>query len=191
MIKQAVDSMNADIVMLQETKLSQQTFDNIIAKQHRWKSAHIPSVGASSGLAVLWNPKIISGQVIHQDKNWQMMKVVAYDISFILVNVYGPTATQDKCRLWVVITQFIQAQDSLQIIIGGDFNALFSQQEKIGGIFPPPKMMQDSNYFVQNNNLTWMSVQPMDLLLGQIKDQDLHILLPEWIGFSYPKNGNF
>ena len=140
--------MNADIVMLQETKLSQQTFHNTIAKWHRCKSAHILGVGASGGLAILWNPKTISGQVIHQDKNWQMMKVVAYDISFILVNVYGPTATQDKSRLWGVITQFIQAQDSLQIIIGGDFNALLSQREKIGGIFPPPKMMQDFNYFV-------------------------------------------
>ena len=152
-IKQAVDSMNADIVMLQETKLSQQTFHNTIAKWHRWKSAHILGVGAFGRLTILWNPKTISGQVIHQDKNWQMMKVVVYDISFILVNVYGPTATQDKSRLWVVITQFIQAQDSLQIIIGGDFNALLSQREKIGGIFPPPKTMQDFNYFVQNNNL--------------------------------------
>ena len=44
------------------------------------------------------------------------------------------------------------------MVIGGDFNALLSQSEKIGGIIPPPKMLQDFNTFVDNNNL--MDVNP-------------------------------
>ena len=39
-IKQVVDSMQVDIIFLQETKLSQDNFDKIVAKWKKWKSFH-------------------------------------------------------------------------------------------------------------------------------------------------------
>ena len=55
-IKQVIDSLRADIILLQETKLSQHNFDKIVAKWKKWKSYHIQGLGASGGIAVLWNP---------------------------------------------------------------------------------------------------------------------------------------
>ena len=59
-IKQLVDSMQAYIIFLQETKLSQDNFDKIVAKWKKWKSFHAHGIGASRGLATLWNPLIVN-----------------------------------------------------------------------------------------------------------------------------------
>ena len=89
-----------------------------------------------------------------------MLYISAFDISFILINVYGPASALDKECLWNSITCSLQMQEQQQVVIGGDFNALLSQSEKIGGIIPPHKMILYFNTFVDNNNL--MDVQPLN-----------------------------
>ena len=55
-----------------------------------------------------------------------MLRISTFDISFILINVYGPSSSQDKAWLWETITDSIQIQELQQVVIGGDFNALLS-----------------------------------------------------------------
>ena len=52
-IHQFLESTKVDIVLLQETKLSQDTFQKTMAKWPRWSLVHSHSIGASSGLVVL------------------------------------------------------------------------------------------------------------------------------------------
>ena len=66
-IKQVVDSMQANIIFLQETKLSQDNFDKTVAKWKKWKYFHAHGIGASGGLATLWNPLTVNAQLIQQD----------------------------------------------------------------------------------------------------------------------------
>ena len=94
-------------------------------------------LGASRGLAVLWNPLTVNSQLLHQESNWQLIHITAFDISFILINVYGPASTLDKACLWESITHSLQMQDQQQVVNGGDFNALLAHSKKIGGIIPP------------------------------------------------------
>ena len=63
-IHQFIESAKADIVLLQETKLSQDTFQKTMAKWPRWSSVHRPNIGTSGGLVVLWNPLTIQGHLI-------------------------------------------------------------------------------------------------------------------------------
>ena len=72
-IHQFLESTKADIVLLQETKLSQETFQKSLAKWPRWYSIHSPSMGASGGLSVLWNPLTIQGHLIQQQAYWRML----------------------------------------------------------------------------------------------------------------------
>jgi hypothetical protein len=88
-----------------------------------------------------------------------MLLISNFEISFLLINVYGPNSTQDKLKLWDNLTQLIQSQQSQLVIIGGDFNAVLSQSEKIGGISPPTKTIQDFSQFVDNNGL--MDIPPI------------------------------
>ena len=59
-IKQVIDSLQADIILLQETKLSKDNFDNSIAKWKKWNSFQSQGMGALGGLAILWNPYTVS-----------------------------------------------------------------------------------------------------------------------------------
>ena len=95
-----LESSKADIILLQETKLSQEAFQKSMAKWSRWSSVHSPSIGASRGLVVLWNPLTIQGHLIQQQTNWQILHVLDFHIYFTLFNVYGPISTQDKLKTW-------------------------------------------------------------------------------------------
>lgn len=44
-------------------------------------------------------------------------------------------------------------QNSHQVILDGGFNSILNQNEKVGGIFPPLKTIQDFLQFVENNDL--------------------------------------
>ena len=59
-----------------------------------------------------------------------MVQISNFKISFLIINVYGPNSTQDKLKLWDALTQKIQSQQTQLIILGGDFNAVLSQNEK-------------------------------------------------------------
>ena len=97
-------------------------------------------LGASGGLAVLWNPLTANSQLIQQESNWQMIHIIAIDISFILINVYGPASSLDKACLWeVILTLYYLNPRKLEVL-------------------SPPKMLQAFNAFVDNNNL--MDVHP-------------------------------
>ena len=65
---------------------------------------------------------------------------VRFHVSFALINVYGPTSTQDKLKTCDQLAMLIQSQNSHQVILGGDFNVILNQNEKVGGIFPPIKI---------------------------------------------------
>ncbi len=81
-----------------------------------------------------------------------------FDVSFTLINVYGPTSTEDKLKIWDKLSVLIQLQNSHQVILGGDFNSILNQNEKAGGICPLIKTIQDFAQFFENNDLTY--IQP-------------------------------
>ena len=67
---------------------------------------------------------------------------------------------QDKLKIWDKLSQLIQMQKSHQVILGGDFNAILNQEEKVGVIFPPLKTIHDFSQFVANNDL--MDFKPLN-----------------------------
>ena len=92
-IKQLLESIKGDIILLQETKLSEQFFDKTLAKWTNWLSVHVEGHGASRGLEILWNAKSIHGILIGPDSNWKLLKVEHFDLKFLIFNIYGPTST--------------------------------------------------------------------------------------------------
>ena len=111
-IKCLIDDMKLDIVLLQETKNSQESYEKTLFKWSKWSSFHSPSIGALGGLVVLWNPLLIQGQLIHYHQNWQMLQISNFEISFLIINVYGPNSTQDNLKLWDTLTQKIKSQQT-------------------------------------------------------------------------------
>ena len=99
--------MKTNIILLQETKLSQENYDKIINKWPQWNLVYRQGNHASSGLAILWDPKLFQSQLLDQQDNWKLLNITRFDLSFILLNIHGPIATHDKLRFWKHLTHMI------------------------------------------------------------------------------------
>ena len=142
-VKQQIDSLSADIILLQETKLSTDTYNKTVSNWSSWNLAHSPGTGASGGLTILWNPKTIYGHSIKHGNNWQLLHFKHFDLSFQIINIYGPSSTQEKRVLWEQVSQIIQEHAEENFILAGDFNAIVNLEENKGGICPPPRTIVD------------------------------------------------
>ena len=89
-----------------------------------------------------------------------------YDLSFAVFNVYGPSTMIDKNNLCQKLTNLMLGLGDQNIILGGDFNAIRSLNEKKGGIVPPPKTIEDFVTFIYDNELANLLSLLMVLLLG-------------------------
>ena len=58
-----------DCILIQETKMSNQSFSKLAYYLWPWATyAHSKVEGASRGLAILWNPNILIGIFLHKEK---------------------------------------------------------------------------------------------------------------------------
>ncbi len=141
-----------DILLLQETKLFEDSYQKSMAKWSKWEYAHLYSVGVSRGCAALWSPKSVVGNLVSQGSGWQLLNFKHYDISLCVINTYSPSSSLNKKKLWDNLLSIIHSRPDHQFIIGGDFNAIQNASEKQGGIIPPAKAMEDFDSFIQANH---------------------------------------
>ena len=73
-IKKVLDETRGDIILLKETNLSDEKYEESIAKWKNWKFVHCPSARALGGLTTLWNPKVLTSSLIEQELGWQCFK---------------------------------------------------------------------------------------------------------------------
>lgn len=103
-----VGFLQAYIILLQETKLSDEASQKIFKKWTLWDFIHIPIVGAFGGILTLWNTMTIKEKTLSQGTNWHLILIEIFYLSFVLFNIYGPIAPQEKHALWNTITCQIQ-----------------------------------------------------------------------------------
>lgn len=121
------------------------------------------------------------------------MKVSHFNLSFWLINVYGPTSTIYKKRLWDNLTNSLDSISEEKVIITGDFNATFLLDERRHS--PTPKTMEYFVAFINNNALvnlesgkgkfTWTN--KCKGLLQIAEKLDRFSVTPNWI----PGNASF
>ncbi|XP_059064717.1 uncharacterized protein LOC131856805 [Cryptomeria japonica] len=107
-----------------------------------------PAIGASGGLAIIWDPRVVSFEVVNSQAHWMSdwVKGIKKNLCFLLVNVYGPTQNKDKRKIWSELKLFLKAIPNQICIIGGDFNAILNPKEKWGGI---RKISRSKKYFCE------------------------------------------
>ncbi|GLJ49857.1 hypothetical protein SUGI_1059430 [Cryptomeria japonica] len=91
--------------------------------------------GAFGGLAIIWDLRQVSFNLIRKTPNWMCGRVVSIksNLNFTLINVYGPTQTHAKKQVWEEIENFLPNEIEQTCLIGGDFNAILDPKEKWGG----------------------------------------------------------
>ena len=91
--------------------------------------------GASGGLAILWKLESITITESILNANWQWEKVYVKHLHYFfrVINVYGPNNNAQKRILWQSLAGKVQEVDNEVTILGGDFNAILSPEDKKGG----------------------------------------------------------
>lgn len=113
------------------------------------------SQGALGGLAILCKLDTIEINLISSSPQWILSLIISRvsEVKFCLFNVYGPTMISKKKKLWKELSHVLYALNDQLVIFGGDFNAILDEVEKMGGVIPNKKGMEEFNTFIQTNNL--------------------------------------
>ena len=155
LLKRNLTLFDSDIILLQETKLNQEEGLKMKQKLGKWTSLFQQSQGASGGLGIIWNPRLINMEVLSLQVNWMGMRVTSTktNLQLVLINIYGPTSIEDKLSVWNEISSLLNSKPQEIAILGGDFNAVTSLEEKSGGINQISKVMEGFKNWINKDAL--------------------------------------
>jgi exonuclease III len=94
------------------------------------------AIGASGGLAILWNP----ANITISKPFTTFITITAHYLIMgtnqegAITNVYGPQGNQDKDKFMERLKLIKSLITTLNWIISGDFNMILTLEEKSGGI---------------------------------------------------------
>eukprot|EP00253_Pinus_taeda_P035742 PITA_35742 len=156
MIKNLIQQEKPTIVFLQETKSSTEAIERIRGKVWAGSSAiSVDAFGASVGLAILWNPQIITLYDFHATLHLiqASFHLIGTEIHGHLTNVYFPHTIQQKLELLEMISILNENRKFSLSIGGGDFNIITSMAKKQGGRIRLHSDSEGLKEFIQNNHL--------------------------------------
>lgn len=136
-IKALSSSHHVQILVLLEPRTSGRRADSIIRKLNFCNSFRVESIGFSGGIWVLWT-RNIQLQIIHSHLQFVHMRAncPSNNLSFFLTAVYGSPQQHLRKFLWEDLPPFAPPPSS-PWLIGGDFNAILSSDERRGGGLSP------------------------------------------------------
>lgn len=107
MLKTMIQLEKPAIVFLQETKSTNVFLEKILRKA--WpgsRSVSVDGLGASGGLAIVWNPQSITLQDLHASRNFiqSSFHILGTEIHGILTNTYFPQDLHQKLEVLEALT---------------------------------------------------------------------------------------
>lgn len=135
-LKNMLKQEKPSILVLQEMKCSSTVLERIAAEA--WPGGLVIAVdaqGASGGLAILWDARIIHLSNIQANKNFiqATFHLSGTNAHGLLTNVYFPQETAQKSQLLNILSELNRDRPLPLWISGGDFNMIASMDEKRGG----------------------------------------------------------
>eukprot|EP00253_Pinus_taeda_P030317 PITA_30317 len=126
-----------DLLLIQETKISDQDFQNHIKRSKNYTGTTISAAGTSGGIGTIWNKN--KWDLTNQNScNWWVRTDIKNKVSkeeYTIYNIYAPNHYRDKAICWDSITSDLQLAQDRNIFLGGDLNLIRNADEKLGGNF--------------------------------------------------------
>lgn len=105
----------------------------------------VSSVGSSGGLALLWtkhtNVELISFSRFHMDS---LVTLAESETQFHLTGIYGASETDRRAITWNLL-RTLHSSEPKPWFVGGDFNEILANSEKVGGRPRAPAQMAAFN----------------------------------------------
>jgi len=107
--------------MIQETKINNREFQNLIATQKNYEGIATDSNGALGGIGTLWNKwnwKIISQKL---NNSWVRKNLIKKNtnITYTVINIYSLNHYRDKGLCWESLKEEVQNAQIDNLIMGG------------------------------------------------------------------------
>jgi ribonuclease HI/exonuclease III len=160
-IRDLIKTSRTDILLIQETKMSQQ--DSLTVLKNAWSSSKgvaDNARGASGGLCTMWNSSKLD--LIHSDTrmHWICTQLLHKESgqTVSLFNIYVPQHIDEKRNCWHSIQDYLSENELENIILGGDLNVTLSTEEKRGGSI----VRDPAREWVEDLMSTWdlMDIKP-------------------------------
>ncbi|KAL4349016.1 hypothetical protein GQ457_17G010280 [Hibiscus cannabinus] len=138
----------------------------------------VPVEGLSGGLITVWDSTFFIAKKVVNQRRWiALIGSITHDkFKTVLLNIYAPNDISDRRELFVQISGFIESL-KIPVIVGGDFNCVLCNEERIGSLANLTAMRHFSE-FIQTNNLIdlpmvgrpymWFKGGSMNLLVSLI-----------------------
>jgi len=154
LLKNMLMQEKPNILFLQETKCNSTVLEKVVAKA--WPGGMVIAVdaqGASGGLAVLWDARVIQLNNIHANKNFiqAIFHITGTNIHGHMTNVYFPQETIHKAEILGTLSELNSNRLHPLWISGGDFNMIAKLEEKQGGRNRGNRDGNTLKNFIQNN----------------------------------------
>jgi len=156
MLKNMIQLEKPAIVFLQETKSTKASLERILNKAwHGSRSVSVDAVGASGGLAIVWNPQILTLQDFHATHNFiqATFHLLGTELHGLLTNTYFPQYLHQKLEVLEALTALNATRQYPLWISGGDFNIITNLKEKKGGRMRLEEDSTGLKEFIQSNQL--------------------------------------
>eukprot|EP00253_Pinus_taeda_P028357 PITA_28357 len=136
-----------DLLLLQETKISDQQFQNHTKRSKNYSGTAISAAGASGGIGTIWNKN--KWELTNQNSHSWWVRTEDYTI----YNIYAPNHYKDKASCWDSITTDLLLVQGRNIFLGGDLNLIRNANEKLGGNFYADPSRDSLEAIIQTHNL--------------------------------------
>ena len=166
-VKYLIKMDSLDILLLQETKIEEETILSLI--KMKWKKntrKAVSAQGSSGGIATLWSEDTFLLENSFETHHWIYIELchTSSKISLALFNLYVSVNFLEKKECWNSLTDFIATYAPSNIIVVDDLNIIMDPKEKKGGVYGRDPMHKMVENFIQ----LW------DLLDFKPKKGDIH-----------------
>eukprot|EP00253_Pinus_taeda_P031988 PITA_31988 len=185
-----------DFLLLQETKITDQEFQNSMKRSRNYEGIAMSAMGASGGIGTIWDKSKWKLKDYRQNRWWirlDMQSSITTE-EFSIYNVYAPPHFRDKASCWESISLDLLIAHGRNIFLGGDLNLIRSAEEKMGGNFYADPSRETLEEIIQTHNLvdippkngrfTWSNKRTGK---NNIKERLDRILVQERIVANFPR----
>ncbi|XP_020258480.1 uncharacterized protein LOC109834874 [Asparagus officinalis] len=147
----------AILTALLETKLKLSKVQAIAKKiDINWEWFSNANISDKARVMILWDPNILDVQIICFSAQHISCAVKSLDgrLNCIISSVYGYNQAEARKLLWTDLSQIQQISGNLPWLLCGDFNAMNTKDEKLGGTTLTEADTLDFNQFIDNCQLT-------------------------------------
>ena len=109
-VRDLIKAEQPDFLLLQETKISDQEFQNSMTKNRKYEGIATSAIGASGGIGVIWKKSNWNLTSNKQNRWWIRIDMQSSDLKeeYTIYNVYAPPHFRDKATCWESLTADIE-----------------------------------------------------------------------------------